>query len=74
MLRGVAFGGRIVGGTRLFRTADFPDAPDLFARLGRAGLFVRRFEAVPHRLRFGLPGDETAWRRLAGALRDRTPA
>ncbi|WP_407522165.1 threonine-phosphate decarboxylase CobD [Methylobacterium oryzisoli] len=69
-----AMGGRIVGGTRLFRTADFPDGPGLFARLGRAGLFVRRFEAAPDRLRFGLPGDEAAWRRLADALHDRAPA
>ncbi|MFE1598046.1 threonine-phosphate decarboxylase CobD [Methylobacterium sp. ID0610] len=61
-------GGRLVGGTRLFRTADFPDAPALFARLGRAGLFVRRFEAAPARLRFGLPGDAGAWARLEGAL------
>ncbi|KMO19612.1 threonine-phosphate decarboxylase CobD [Methylobacterium platani] len=63
-----AAGGRIVGGTRLFRTADFPDGPGLFGRLGRAGLFVRRFEAAPARLRFGLPPDAAAWTRLAEAL------
>lgn len=63
-----AAGGGIVGGTRLFRTAAFADAPGLFARLGRAGLFVRRFEAAPDHLRFGLPGDEAAWRRLEDAL------
>ena len=60
-------GGRIVGGTRLFRTADFPDGPGLFDRLGRAGIFVRRFEAAPARLRFGLPPDAQAWSRLAAA-------
>ncbi len=64
-------GGRIVGGTRLFRTADFPDGPGLFDRLGRAGIFVRRFEAAPARLRFGLPPDAQAWSRLAAALRER---
>ncbi|MGY2051089.1 threonine-phosphate decarboxylase CobD [Methylobacterium sp. JK268] len=61
-------GARLVGGTCLFRTADFPDAPALFARLGRAGLFVRRFEAAPDRLRFGLPGTAAAWERLERAL------
>lgn len=61
-------GGRIVGGTRLFRTADFPDGPGLFERLGRAGIFVRRFEAAPARLRFGLPPDAAAWARLAAVL------
>jgi cobalamin biosynthetic protein CobC len=66
-----AAGGRIVGGTRLFRTADFADAPGLFARLGRAGIFVRRFETAPARLRLGLPPDEAAWARLAAALRAR---
>jgi hypothetical protein len=40
-----------VGGTRLFRTADFPDGPGLFDRLGRAGIFVRRFEFVTPRAR-----------------------
>ncbi|GJD47409.1 Histidinol-phosphate aminotransferase [Methylobacterium crusticola] len=63
-----AAGGRLVGGTRLFRTADFPDAASLFGRLGRAGLYVRRFEAAPRRLRFGLPGTGAAWARLARAL------
>ncbi|ACA19199.1 L-threonine-O-3-phosphate decarboxylase [Methylobacterium sp. 4-46] len=61
-------GGRLVGGTALFRTADFPDAPALFDRLGRAGLFVRRFEEQPCRLRFGLPAAPDAWERLEGAL------
>ncbi|MGF3025286.1 threonine-phosphate decarboxylase CobD [Methylobacterium aquaticum] len=64
-----AAGGRIVGGTVLFRTVDIRDASGLFARLGRAGIFVRRFEAAPGRLRFGLPPDEAAWTRLAAALR-----
>ncbi|GJD60967.1 threonine-phosphate decarboxylase CobD [Methylobacterium frigidaeris] len=63
-----AAGGRIVGGTTLFRTADFSDAQGLFGHLGRAGIFVRRFEAAPARLRFGLPPDEAAWTRLAAAL------
>lgn len=45
-----------------------PRAPALFERLGRAGIYVRRFQHDPSRLRFGLPGDEAAWLRLAQAL------
>ncbi|KQP30466.1 threonine-phosphate decarboxylase [Methylobacterium sp. Leaf102] len=62
-------GGRVVGGTRLFRTADFPNGPELFARLGAAGIYVRRFAAAPARLRFGLPADRTEWCRLSRVLR-----
>jgi cobalamin biosynthetic protein CobC len=36
--------------------------------LGRCGIWVRRFEAMPHRLRFGLPGTEAAFQRLRKAL------
>lgn len=57
-----------VGGTRLFRLAETPDAAALFERLGTAGLLVRRFDNQPHRLRFGLPADEQAWTRLRTAL------
>lgn len=60
--------GRIVGGTSLFRLLETPAAPALFARLGRHGLYVRRFQNAPDRLRFGLPGDEAAWSRLQQAL------
>ncbi|CAA2102530.1 Threonine-phosphate decarboxylase [Methylobacterium bullatum] len=62
-------GGRIVGGTCLFRTAAFDDAPSLFRRLGEAGIYVRRFEANPHWLRFGLPADKGEWCRLSRALK-----
>jgi cobalamin biosynthetic protein CobC len=61
--------GRVVGGTALFRSADFPDGPALFRRLGEAGIYVRRFAADPPRLRFGLPGDKTDWCRLSRILR-----
>jgi cobalamin biosynthetic protein CobC len=60
--------GRIVGGTVLYRLLETPQAPFLFERLGRAGIYVRRFQHDPSRLRFGLPGDEAAWSRLALAL------
>lgn len=60
--------GRVVGGTALYRLLETPDAPQLFARLGRAGIYVRRFQSDPSRLRFGLPGDEAGWARLAEVL------
>ncbi|MDP4024024.1 threonine-phosphate decarboxylase CobD [Methylobacterium sp. NEAU 140] len=62
-------GGRVVGGTSLFRTADFPDGPDLHRRLGAAGIAVRRFSDAPKRLRFGLPADRAAWCRLSRVLK-----
>jgi len=60
--------GRIVGGTTLFRLLETPAAAALFARLGRHGIYVRRFQNAPDRLRFGLPGDEASWLRLRQAL------
>jgi cobalamin biosynthetic protein CobC len=62
-------GGTVIGGTCLFRTADFSNGADLFARLGAAGIYVRRFAAVPRRLRFGLPADRGEWCRLSRVLR-----
>jgi cobalamin biosynthetic protein CobC len=62
-------GGRLVGGTCLFRTADFPDGPGLYRRLAEAGIAVRRFEGRPERLRFGLPGAKAGWCRLSRVLR-----
>jgi cobalamin biosynthetic protein CobC len=58
----------IVGGTALFRLVRTPAAAELFDHLGRAGIYVRRFAEYPAWLRFGLPGDETAWQRLQDAL------
>ncbi len=58
----------IVGGTSLFRLARTPAAGALFDHLGRAGILVRRFAEAPEWLRFGLPGSEADWRRLAAAL------
>ncbi len=64
----VAAGLDVVGGTALFRLVHTPNAADVFDRLGRAGIFVRRFAEQPAWLRFGLPGDEAAWQRLIKAL------
>ncbi|MCT8971905.1 threonine-phosphate decarboxylase CobD [Microbaculum marinisediminis] len=58
----------VVGGTRLYRLAESAQAPAVFDRLGQAGIFVRRFAYRPDWLRFGMPGDEAAWARLAAAL------
>jgi cobalamin biosynthetic protein CobC len=63
-----AAGLRVVGGTPLFRLAEADAVPELAARLGRAGLHVRVFPHDPRLVRFGLPGDADAWRRLAAAL------
>jgi cobalamin biosynthetic protein CobC len=60
--------GLVIGGTALYRLLESAAAPGLFARLGRAGLYVRRFQHDASRLRFGLPADEAAWTRLARAL------
>ncbi len=60
--------GRIVGGTSLFRLLETSAAAALFARLGRHGIYVRRFQNAPDRLRFGLPGDASGWVRLQAAL------
>lgn len=60
--------GRIVGGTVLYRLLETSEAPALFERFGRAGIYVRRFRHDPSRLRLGLPGSEADWARLAAVL------
>ena len=57
-------GRETIGGTSLFQLVGTPRAGDLFRHLGRAGILVRRFDAQPSWLRFGLPGDDAAWERL----------
>lgn len=64
----LAKSGRVVGGTILYRLLETSAAPALFERLGRAGIYVRRFRHDPSRLRFGLPGDEPGWVRLETVL------
>lgn len=61
-------GMQVAGGTLLFRLGEGAAAPDIHARLGAAGLLVRRFSAQPNWLRFGLPGTPEAWQRLRAAL------
>jgi cobalamin biosynthetic protein CobC len=61
-------GWRILGGTRLFRLAAREDAGEAFKRLLVAGILTRPFAGTADRLRFGVPAEEQAWRRLAAAL------
>ncbi|PZN92585.1 MAG: threonine-phosphate decarboxylase [Hyphomicrobiales bacterium] len=60
--------GEVIGGTALFRLLAAPDAQALFAHLGACGIYARRFQHMPDRLRFGLPGDAEGWARLDAAL------
>ncbi|MEM6620578.1 MAG: aminotransferase class I/II-fold pyridoxal phosphate-dependent enzyme, partial [Pseudomonadota bacterium] len=62
------FGARLVGGTKLFRTYAHDDAPALADRLARCHILVRVFTYNRRWLRFGLPGHETDWARLAQGL------
>ena len=62
-------GWRIIGGTSLFRLAARADARAAFEQLLAAGILARPFADAPDRVRFGIPADETAWERLATALR-----
>jgi cobalamin biosynthesis protein CobC len=59
------------GGTILFRLVRHPQAAGIFVDLMRHGILTRPFSALPDRLRFGLPGDAEAWRRLEAALQSR---
>lgn len=59
-------GFQALGGTLLFRLARHAGAAAVFDRLGQSGILVRRFDAEPRWLRFGIPGG--GWDRLAAAL------
>jgi cobalamin biosynthetic protein CobC len=58
----------ILGGTLLFRLAHHPDAPKIVDALGQSGIHVRSFLREPSCVRFGLPGSEAEFSRLADAL------
>jgi len=64
-------GFEIVGGTRLFRLATHDRARAIADKLGRAGILVRNFPAAPEWLRFGLPGCDAQWQRLASTLTEK---
>lgn len=61
-------GFEIVGGTSLFRLTRADDAPRRFEVLARAGILTRPFAWDETLLRFGLPGPQADWLRLADAL------
>lgn len=56
-------------GTALFRWLPHPDAAALSTFFAERGLLLRHF-ATPAAVRFGLPGNEADWQRLATALTD----
>jgi cobalamin biosynthetic protein CobC len=61
-------GATALGGTPLFRLVAHREADRIADTLGRHGIHVRRFPEHPAWLRFGVPGSEAAWQRLAAAL------
>ena len=58
----------VTGGTSLFRLVEHPSGRDVFARLAAAGILTRPFADRADWLRFGLPGDPSAFDRLDRAL------
>ena len=58
----------ILGGTPLFRLARHKDVAQWFQKFGRHGILTRPFPERSDWLRFGLPGVEADWTRLAAAL------
>lgn len=62
-----------VKSTALFATLNSPQAADLHDALARQGILTRHFDQQPL-LRFGLPGNEGEWQRLADALATWKPA
>lgn len=58
----------VAGGTPLFRLVRSTAAQAFHEALGQHGILVRRFGWNTDLLRFGLPGQEAEWQRLANAL------
>ena len=61
-------GWRLVGGARLFRLYDTPDALAAQEKLARGQIWSRIFVQNPTWLRLGLPGAESEWTRVAEML------
>jgi cobalamin biosynthesis protein CobC len=59
---------RVVGGTSLFRLVEHARADEMFQLLAQQAILVRSFVGRPQWLRFGIPADDNAFDRLAGAL------
>jgi cobalamin biosynthesis protein CobC len=54
----------MIGATPLFRLVSHMDTGGIFNRLGRAGIWVRRFAERPGWLRFSIPREELQFWRL----------
>jgi cobalamin biosynthesis protein CobC len=65
----ISAGFSILGGTPLFRLARHQHAAKWFQKFGQRGILTRPFPERPDWLRFGLPGVEADWARLAEALK-----
>ena len=63
-----AGGGRVAGGTDLFRYVELDDAHATWRNLCEHGIYARRFGWTRTHLRVGLPGMPEAEERLANAL------
>ncbi len=63
-----ARGGKVIGGTDLFRLYEVGDAAAWQKRLARARIWSRIFPYSRRWLRLGLPPGEEGWRRLEAAL------
>ena len=63
-----AHGAALTGATPLFRLYAHPQANEIFMHLGRQGILVRHFPAKPEWLRVGIPAEDNAMLRVAGAL------
>ena len=63
-----AAGFDLIGGSVLFKLARHQDAHGMFERLAKSGILVRRFEARPEWLRFGIVGGDGDRARLCKAL------
>lgn len=61
-------GGRVAGGTDLFRYVELNDAHATWRKLCEHGIYTRRFDWTRSHLRVGLPGTPEAEARLASAL------
>jgi cobalamin biosynthetic protein CobC len=66
LLGGAGF--QIIGGTALFRLVSHPEAHAIHDYLANRGIWVRSFDHPRDWLRFGLPGDDAAFKRLSTAL------
>jgi cobalamin biosynthetic protein CobC len=58
----------VIGGTALYRLVRHPSADAIHERLAAQHIWCRRFERAGYLLRFGLPPDAAALKRLAAAL------